>query len=451
MVRTVKERGLLRTALNSGRTQSGRSKRAAAKTPNRCSSCGCSGMGSLDASSDEEDDVSIASDDTWAFSEAEDTATETNNDWEVQLEEALEKVGDKRLATREKALTTVERLMGQVYMGEALSGRRVTLLEALQRGARNTKSDRERVLALRCVALWFVNFGAEKEGIEELPPTAKMLHALIADVAAVSSDVRAAALGALGMAYFIAAEDYRDVAEFQRNVWRMLDDALDNRDAILARQAFETAGLLLTVVLDSNTTLAEQLFDSAFDAHVRALTVESVDVRVAAAQNFALMHDALSERNSEKPIFGNRQDEVVGILEMLRNEPTQHHARKVVLAQRKPIRDILLTIKEKDSPKLRLVIKGRVLDFNDWTRILRLKAFRTILQGGLQHQFVNNPLMHDVFDVEFDIGSEDYLHNVARVVVGPSSDLAKSRTLDLRKRRDARWISQHYASDSGED
>ncbi|KAJ2794285.1 Interferon- developmental regulator 1 [Coemansia guatemalensis] len=444
---------LLRTALNSGRTRSstGRSGRATPKSQSQRSSRAGSGIASRDESEDEDDVASNASDDTWALSEADDAGAEVSGNWEAQLEEALDGVGEKRVATREKALTTVERLMAHVYMGDALEGRRVTLLEALRRGARSTKSDRERVLALRCVALWFVSFGAEEEGEEELPQTAELLHALAADADAVSSDVRAAALAALGMANFIAAADYRDAAELLRAVWYLLDAALDAREAVLARQAFETAGLLLTVVLDSNLALAEQLFDNAFSAHMRALTADAVDVRVAAAQNFALMHDALaSERSSstETPVFGARNDELIGVLEMLRHEPAKRHARRATATQRAAMRDVLGTIEHSQPPELRLAVHGRTIRFGDWTRILRLQAFRAALRGGLPLHFVQNPLLHDVFEVEFDVGSEEYLRNGARIVVGPSSELAKARSVEIRKRRDAHRTAQRYGSDS---
>ncbi|KAJ2077067.1 Interferon- developmental regulator 1 [Coemansia sp. RSA 988] len=435
---------LLRTALSSksARISAARSKRETPSSQSQRSSRTGSGV----ASCDETENEGEGSDDGLTQSEAEEVGAEVSTNWEDQLEEALEGVGEKRVTTREKSLTTVERLMSHVYMGESLKGRRVTLLEALRRGARSTKSDKERVLALRCIALWFVSFGAETEGAQELPATAELLRVLVADDVDVTSEVRAAALWTLGMANFISTRDYRDAGELLQIVWDLLEATLTVRDAVLARQGFETAGLLLTEIFDSNVTLGEQLFDKAFATHIRALTADAVEVRIAAAQNIALVHDALSaERNTtERPIFGERHDELVGILEMLQHEPAKRHSRKATVPQRVVMREVLETIEHTQTPKIRLSMHGRVIWFDDWTRILRLQAFRKALGGGLPQHFLHNPLLQEVFEVDFDVNSEDYLINAARVVVSPSSDLAKARTVELRKCRDARRTAQSF-------
>ncbi|KAJ2710803.1 Interferon- developmental regulator 1 [Coemansia spiralis] len=439
--------GLLRTALNSGRTRSSGSGRNSQRSTPRLSQ---SAAGSRDVSDDEQadDTASVASDDTWLIDEEEDDDDDVGDNWEVELDEAVEALDEKRVAAREKGLRSLVQVMSRVCVSDALKGQRVTLLEALRRAARRTKSVQERELALRATALWFVTFGTESEGDEEFESTASFLQTLATDDSAGSS-VQAGALGALGIANFVAGPDYRDAAVLARFVHdRVLPAALDGRAMDVARQAYETIGLLLTVVADSEPRLVEELFEQAFDAHLRGLTADSVEVRVAAAQNFALVHEALSdEADDGAPFEFERQGELVGVLEMLQHETSKRQGKRGSAAQRAAMRDVLATIEDGAAPRLRLIVHGRAIVFETWARIQRLHAFRAVLAEGLPVHFGANSLLQDVFEVEFDPATSDRLRNEARVVVNPSSDLAKARTLAMRRRREVLKRDQHYADD----
>ncbi|KAJ2310973.1 Interferon- developmental regulator 1 [Coemansia sp. RSA 2704] len=424
--------GLLRSALNSQRVPSSNGRSSRRDTPRSGTrSLQASQQASRDVSDDDFDDsASVMSEDTWLGEDDEPVGDV--GDWEELLGGALEALGEKRAAAREKTLASIVRLMAHVYMGEGLEGRRVTLLEALRRGARSTKSARERELALRGVALWFVNFGTDAEAEAEFGSVSEQLRALATDP---GSDVRAPAVAALGMANFVAGADFRDAAELAQFVQaRVLAPALERRAMDEVRQALETLGLLLTVVADADAALAERVFDAALALHMRALKADSVDVRVRAAQNFALVHQAL---NAHAPFAFAQQDELVGVLEMLRHESSKRHGKRSVAAQRAAMRDTLRTIEAGDAPELRLALHGRVVRFGDWIRILRLHAFRAALGGGLPAHFLANALLQDVFDVEFDGSHDEFQLNKARMVVSPSSELAKLRSKDMRKRRAA--------------
>ncbi|KAJ2345396.1 hypothetical protein GGF43_005229, partial [Coemansia sp. RSA 2618] len=56
-------------------------------------------------------------------------------------------------------------------------------------------------------------------------------------------------------------------------------------------------------------------------------------------------------------------------------------------------------------------------------------------------------LLQDVFEVEFDPDHDEYLRNSARQVVSPSSELAKMRTRNMRRRRDAHRDAQTFDDD----
>ncbi|KAJ2906449.1 Interferon- developmental regulator 1, partial [Coemansia aciculifera] len=179
---------LLRAALNassggrvtssSGRSSSGTksSRKATPKSPRSVTA-------SRDVSDDEQafdDTASIASDDTWVINGNDDssasspTTEDFSNDggcdnsslvtvdnWEELLQSGLDALGEKRVATRERGLATVARVMANVYVGEALEGRKLASLELLKRCARTSKSELEGMLALRGIALWFINFGVD--------------------------------------------------------------------------------------------------------------------------------------------------------------------------------------------------------------------------------------------------------------------------------------------------
>ncbi|KAJ2807097.1 Interferon- developmental regulator 1, partial [Coemansia helicoidea] len=187
--------GLLRTALNSGRTRSSNGRDSQRGTPRLSQSIAGSRAGSVAGSRDISDDEqaddaqSMASDDTWQL-DADEDDSEVGDDWATELDAAVEALDDKRAATREKGLRGVARVMSHVYLGDTLGGQRVTLLDAFRRAARRTKSVQERELALHATALWFVSFGTGPEGDEEFESTASFLQELATDANA-SSHVRA--------------------------------------------------------------------------------------------------------------------------------------------------------------------------------------------------------------------------------------------------------------------
>ncbi|KAJ2192734.1 Interferon- developmental regulator 1 [Coemansia sp. RSA 522] len=422
--------GLQRSALNSSRVPSSTGRTSQQDTPQ----LQYSQQASRDASVNGFDDAaSTASSDAWVMSE--DKHIEIGNEWESLLETALDALDTRRAAAREKSLQSMLCLMAHTYMGDGLEGRHMMLLEALRRSVRSTKSHVEQERALHGISLWFVNFGTQDEAESEFASVSEQLRVMVVDPAG-DSQVRAQALGALGVANFIAGADFRDAAELAQFVHtRVLDPALESRDMSVALQAFSTLGLLLTVVADGDSLLLENIFDAAFDSHMRGLRADSVDVRVSAAQNFALVHSALG---ADSDYAFDSQDELIGMLEMLQHESSKRLGKRDISVQRTAVREVLRTIEDSNAPELKLNLHGRIVRFGDWTRIVRLQAFRRVLGGGLPVHFARNKLLQDVFEVNFDSTSDDFARNRARVVVNPSSKLAKMRTLELHRQRDGR-------------
>ncbi|KAJ1645467.1 Interferon- developmental regulator 1 [Coemansia asiatica] len=388
---------------------------------------------SANASGDEFDDTeSNASDDTWVVMGDDDSkAIETGDSWQEIFDEALDSLGEKRAATREKALATVVRIMSLRYLGEELAGSRIMLLEALKKSAKSHKSDKESMLALLAIGLWFINFGMEES--DEYAATETMLKAIVSDHK--TGSVRAIALNALGIANFIAGVDFNDAVDIMKFISEKFFTTSATAPIALLHQAFETYGFLLTVVIDGNLQLAENTFDKVFKAHLDALAVDTVDVRVAAAQNFALMHEALSKGTLGFEFEFDRQDELVATLQAIRQESAKRHGKRDTQAQRSAMRDVLKTIDSGEAPEMRLVLGGRSVSFDCWARIVRLHSFRACLGGGLPRHFVENPLLQDIFEVEFDMSSDAFSRNEGRVVINPSSEIAKMRSKEMRKRR----------------
>ncbi|KAJ1804118.1 hypothetical protein LPJ56_006810, partial [Coemansia sp. RSA 2599] len=125
---------LLRAALNSGRTPStgaGNGRSSSATASKRGSRQGTprkmrSRAESANVSEDEFDDAeSNASDDTWVVMGEDDSkAVETGDSWQDIFDEALDSLGEKRAATREKALAAIVRIMSLRYLGDELAGSR---------------------------------------------------------------------------------------------------------------------------------------------------------------------------------------------------------------------------------------------------------------------------------------------------------------------------------------
>ncbi|KAJ1960490.1 Interferon- developmental regulator 1 [Dipsacomyces acuminosporus] len=440
---------LLRAALNSGRTPSsgGRSSRRSSRrgTPKSQSR-----VTSREGSDDEffDDTASFASDDTWMIEGAEedsDEQVEKVDNWEDIISAALDALTEKRVATRERALATIVRLMSHKYVGDLLENNQMSYLDSFKRCAKSNKSEKETMLATRALALWFINFGTDVP--EEYAETSDLLRTLILNHK--STNVRCLALNTLGVANFISAVDYRDAAHLIKFVDSQFLSSQQQQPVQIIRQALETYGFLMTVVADGDARLAEQLFEEAFSAHMRALGADNVEVRVAAIQNFALVYEALSEKEVSGRYEFDRQEELLATIEMMKRENSKRHGKKDKSMQKSVIRDVLKTIEQGEAPDLKLAFKGRSVHFDDWSRILRLHAFRASLGGGLPIQFVQNPLLHDVFHVEFDASTDDFYKHEARVVVDSNSELAKFRSQDMRRRRDMRGAARRFNDDDG--
>ncbi|KAJ2813924.1 Interferon- developmental regulator 1 [Coemansia furcata] len=465
---------LLRAALNAGRVPSsgGRSapgSRSSRKaTPKSPRSVAASRDVSDVEDNDDDDNMSIASDDTWVINEtseeaAEETVMENTENWQDILQSALDTLGEKRVGTRERGLATVAQVMAHVYVGEAMEGRRLASLESLKRCAKAAKSQTEGMLALRGIALWFVNFGIDASANEYTE--AKTLLKTLARDHHLSPHVRVMALAALGVSSFVSGADYNDAAEVLKFVGDHFihpdappadDDVYEEEEeedkaeleptpASVMRQALETYGFLMTVVVDANPRVAENMFDRAFDAHLEALAADSIEIRLAAAQNFALIHSELARQGSHFEF--DRQEELVATLSTIRHQSSKRHGRRDTQMQRQAVRGVLQTIEAGEAPELKLAFHGRSVRFADWPRILRLHAFRAVLGGGINSHFVDNPLLGQVFEVVFDT-SADNGSSEARMVVNPNSSLAKARTVNMRKKREARNSAKRLDEDS---
>ncbi|KAJ2025001.1 Interferon- developmental regulator 1 [Coemansia sp. S85] len=462
---------LLRAALNAGRvpSSSGRSttrnsRKATPKSPRSVSAS----RDVSDAEDYDDDDASVASDDTWVINGAAEETTEepimeSTENWQDALQTALDTLSEKRVGTRERGLATVAQIMAHIYVGEAMEGRKLASLESLKRCAKSAKSDVEGVLALRGIALWFINFGVDASA-NEYTETKVFLKALARD-RHLSSHLRVMALAALGVASFVSGADYNDSAEvlkfvgdwfihpdappddddenFEEDEEDDHDDELEPAPASVMRQALETYGLLMTVVVDANARVAEKMFDRAFDAHLEALAADSIEIRLAAAQNFALMHSELSRQDNSRFEF-DRQEELVATLSAIKHQSSKRHGRRDTHAQRLAVRGVLQTIESGVPPELKLAFQGRSVRFAEWPRILRLHAFRAVLGGGINRHFVDNPLLGQVFEVVFDTGADDRGSSEARIVVSPNSSLAKARAVNMRKKREARNSTRRF-------
>lgn len=423
---------LLKAALNSSRAPSRpvKSKSSSRQSSRRGTPKSHSLVASRDVSDDEyqDDTASVASDDTWVINNQEDIDDLVYDDWAERLKAAIDSLSEtRRSSTREKTLATIVQLLSQVYAGESLESHRMSLLDQLRRSVGKKKGTKmESLLGLRGVALWHINFGLgsaeEGEGMVEWLKE-------LATNGVLAGEIRAMAVSALGVVSFVQGG---------QDIWGSVDlcKFINERifiqpDLQVLRQGLETFGLLLSVVGQGSSQQAETLFDQSFDQHLRALMADNVEVRVQAAQNFALVHDTLS--NDTDLYEFDRQEEVIATLVMIKQETAKRHGKRDTHAQRGAVRDVLRTLETGELPQLKLTFGGKSVRFDDWTRIIRLHGFRNLLGGGLSRHFRENPLLRDVFGVEMEEVIER--EEVGRRVVSPSSELAKMRTKEMRKKR----------------
>ncbi|OMJ11794.1 hypothetical protein AYI70_g8184 [Smittium culicis] len=238
-------------------------------------------------------------------------------------------------------------------------------------------------------------------------------------------------------------------------------------------------GLMMTVLGSSNSDSAKQIFEKDFDIHYELLSCDDVDVRVASSENIALMYELLTDYSNEDQsdyesddydsdsdyeshaskssshnhgldlgLASYDHDELVDVLVEMSRDSNKKHNKKDKQQQKQALRLVVSSVAGSSNPSIKMNLKNHIVRFSSWTKICRLNAFKTICSNGLYMHFVENPILHPIFGssinslVASGIGGHSNSGNHdERVVVDSKSDMAKYRSMNMKKMRSSKNIN----------
>jgi Interferon-related developmental regulator (IFRD) len=117
-------------------------------------------------------------------------------------------------------------------------------------------------------------------------------------------------------------------------------------------------------------------FEEIMDKHMELLDGNSIDVRIAAGENLALMLEA---SETEYDSFGELLQKTVELFK----ESNKYVAKKDRVSQKLAFRNILESIKGGINPTLGLKFGNQSVTFSGWEKIRQLEFLRNTIKEGL--------------------------------------------------------------------
>ncbi|PVU92066.1 hypothetical protein BB560_000822 [Smittium megazygosporum] len=366
---------------------------------------------------------------------------------EAQLKDALntllDKITEKRATKREEGLQGICSIMAHKYIADFEENNKESYLEGFRRCLKIYKSTKEALLSVRGIALWFLQFGEGEDTIYQEVYDYLYKISLETD----SAPLKAQIIHTLAFATFISSNDYVDAVKIIEMCSKLLRNYKSEELTLISTSSY---GLMMNIVAESNIDLAMELFEKDYPSHLNMLESQNVNVRIASAENIALMYELITGHQEDFE-FDN-QFELLEILEQMSKDSTKKHSKKDKSAQKSALRQVVNYLAENISPQSRISVKNQYITFNTWSDHFKLEAFKFTVVNGIHMHFIENPIMDLIFKT--NIGSSDLNNDYGdneRVVVDTKSELAKYRSINKNMMRKARSKQVHQYSGNGSD
>eukprot|EP01102_Stenamoeba_stenopodia_P008487 TRINITY_DN2441_c0_g6_i1.p1 TRINITY_DN2441_c0_g6~~TRINITY_DN2441_c0_g6_i1.p1 ORF type:complete len:445 (+),score=138.50 TRINITY_DN2441_c0_g6_i1:296-1630(+) len=365
-----------------------------------------------------------------------------------KLKENLELLSEKRYTTREGAIAELNNLLASKYCLEFVEANRDTLVDAAIRGLMRG-SPKEQQLSARLLSLVAVTLGESQDHLyATIAPT---LREIIKS--GTEATVQAEAVNTIGAVCFVSTTDPSHPHELILFLQEFFD-----QDVKFQKNVLNAWSMMMLMV--SEEEVQHTYFPDNAEKIASLLKNSSLDVKQAAGEAIALLleiiRDAEEEAGEEFDI--NNYDyfdvnETLELLEDLSRENNRFVSKKELSAQRNTFKDIYAAVQNGTVPSTTLVFQHQKVSFTSWADVKKLELFRDILGTGLQHHFVNNELLHEVFGVS--INPEQAKVSLSalekRSLMSPSSAASKARSRLEGKTRGVRSVALQFGSDGGSD
>jgi len=359
----------------------------------------------------------------------------------ASFEDNVELLSEKRDATREAALESINRDLRLNFLYEELEQRKVTLIEAIKKGLKKG-GVKEQNLAAETLSLMCITLGTEFEDFfKDMIPTFEELIAKPPHIESLGSII-----SSFASTTFVSSSD----PLITEKVLTILQDVFTKAE--VPNHVLEAAldGWALVITTLDEHTVYDHYTQSNIQTLIGLLQHSDVDVRLVAAECIVLLFEAA--RKSEQDSFdlqtygSDFEVDVDGLLDILYGMKDKSKAKKDKAKQRLPFKDIRDYIENGDIPKQTLTFKHQKYDFDTWSSLIQIGAFRDILGEGLDTHFVNNELLHQIFDVTVNLDAKKIALSAVnkRMFMSPSSPMSKANTKNMNRNRNNKQSAMGY-------
>lgn len=359
------------------------------------------------------------------------------------LGDALDGLTEKREATRLLSLERLTRAMQQQYAYDWIDSNRMTIADNCVRCLRTGKA-KEKALAAMAIGVAAISLGAD---CDELVAVAKpLLLTLITDAESSATESMARALAIIA---FVGC-DTKDAMEVMDAL-----KGLFKRKSAIAATAVECWALLASSI--PVHTVVSTLIPDTFHTLSVLLGMESINMRVAAAESICLLAEMMATTYQQGfindfTIFEMSQftdiDELVAHVNALSTENTKRTAKSELSRQKKAFRRVKFSLLENEPPYEKIEINKIRYDVCDWVHVYQTNAFRLFLGGGFHVHLASNDLLSEVLGhTATEIRDSSGMSSAEkRFFKSPNSEACKNRTRTRQKQRDVK----HVVRDSNE-
>mmetsp|Transcript_21530 Transcript_21530/g.52732 ORF Transcript_21530/g.52732 Transcript_21530/m.52732 type:complete len:410 (-) Transcript_21530:225-1454(-) len=320
---------------------------------------------------------------------------------EVSLEDLikglLDKLGEKRLATRVGALQKLTKMLQSKYVPHAIDGSELTLASCLSTCLRS-KSAKEAGLACDAIGLLAVTTEADTD-----PDVNGRLYAEFhKTLRTFASDrtkppgLRARAVRTLVFLSYLTVDDPSSAAELQQLTQTMFA----SKEAEVT-EAATSAWALVSSTIDSHV-LATKILPDVGPRLLEMLDSKDLDTKQNAGRALALLYEAhAGEENGESKQSSDIEEMVDNVTEKLSDLTTTSNRsqnRKEKARQRASFREFLRTFEEEFVPQESFNVSGTEIVVRGWAKCIQIGEIRRWLSTGLQTHLKYNPLLSEIFE-----------------------------------------------------
>lgn len=431
------------------------------KPANSSASTGGRNKGDLACSDDESqvDTMSIissASENRSGADEPEDELSQSEL-LEEKLKELIDLTVQKSSNGRVTSFGSLCSAFSTKYLPDFVAGRRMTIMDSIERGLKKGKGSEQEVSA-KLLVLLCLQLGSVSDSQEIYIEQKQILLTLMTD-RSVSAVARAQCCISLGLCCFLADCDLTEITQVMvalecifstNNRTSGGEGSTLSADTQQLHSAALSAWSLLLTVLPSQHIY--QLSQIQVGGLVRLLDSTDVDVRIGAGEAIALIYegarqydedfgfDVSSDGGEASPTL-DQVDELCLKLRQLATDSNKYRAKKDRKQQRSSFRDILRAVEENEAPEIRVKFGKEALDIDSWSCKHQYDSLCQILGPGMNLHLAQNDLVREIFGLGAPLLQDDAanLNKVKKVERHHMNMVTfKARTLARGKNRDKR-------------